>query len=130
MIGLGSAATVTVTDTFTPGYTGNRTAWAFVDQGQAVLKTNEANNIDSDAYTIGEVVITGTLAVTAASATITRGGQVEIAYSLSAAADVEVRVRNISGRLVARVAIATVGPADGRGALRRKPRLRQQVEPE
>ena len=52
MIGLGIAATVSVTDTFTPDYAGSRTAWAFVDQGQAVVETNETNNIDGAAYTI------------------------------------------------------------------------------
>ena len=103
MAGLGLVATVTVTDTFTPNYAGSRTAWAFADQTQAILETNEANNIPSDAYTINAASGNGALAVTAASAEPTRGGRVAISYSLSAPADVEVCIRNIAGRLVARL---------------------------
>ena len=88
---------------FTPGFAGDRTAWVFADIQQDILETNESNNVASDDYTIAEVVATGALAVTAAGAEATRGGQVAVGYSLSAPASVEVRLRNVAGRLVARV---------------------------
>jgi hypothetical protein len=110
MVGLGTAATVSVTDTFKPAFDGARTAWAFVDHGQTVVELNETNNVARYDYAITAAGGSGALAVTAASASPTDGGHVAIAYSLSAVADVEIRIRNVAGRAIARLAVGQCEP--------------------
>ena len=53
----------------------------------------------------------GALVISSASATMTRGGQVTVAYSLSQSADVTINVMNISGRSVKALAAATPATA-------------------
>jgi hypothetical protein len=101
--GLGPGATATRWQSFTPSYSGGRTAWGFADRTQVILETNEANNIASYGYTISAPGGSGALTMSAATAEPTRGGQVAITYSLSAPASVELRIRNVAGRLVARL---------------------------
>jgi flagellar hook assembly protein FlgD len=76
-----------------------------VDYTDAILETDETNNVSSDGFSISAKSSSAVLAVTAASASPTSGGQVGISYSLSAPAEVEVRIRNVSGRPVARIAV-------------------------
>ena len=49
---LAAGATQTFADSFSPTYPGSRTAWAYVDSGEAVDETNEGNNARSAPYTI------------------------------------------------------------------------------
>jgi hypothetical protein len=100
---LAPSASVPYVEQFTPNYPGMRTARACADYGDSVTESDETNNCASDPYTIAAAAASGVLAVTSATASPTRAGQVSIAYALSAPADVEVRIRNVAGRLVARL---------------------------
>jgi subtilase family serine protease len=110
--GLAAGATATRTHDFTPGSLGERTAWAFADTGQTIVETNEDNNIASFLYETVEPPPPPPPPpppVTSAAAAPTRGGQVAFSYALSAPADIELHVRNMAGRTVARM---NVGPRE------------------
>jgi hypothetical protein len=103
---LAAGGTATRVHSFTTDTPGFRTAWVLADSTEAVDESDETNNADGDFYMVAGVppAPTGVLAVSAASAAPTRGGQVAVTYSLSAPAAVQVQVRNVAGRPVARLA--------------------------
>jgi subtilase family serine protease len=89
---------------FTPYHQGMRVAWTHADITNVIREPNEHNNIAHYEYEIIENM-PGPVAVTAASAMPTAGGQVAVAYSLSSPATVTLQVRNVAGRTVARSAL-------------------------
>ena len=102
--GLVAGGTETRTVVFAAGTVGSHCAQALVDCNGEVDESAEINNWMYVYYDVTDApASSGVLAVTAAGATPTRGGQVAVTYALSAAADVDVRVLNVAGRQVARI---------------------------